>query len=146
MRGRAGNDVPTRSLKNRNSFRPRCSAAYGTRNISGETGRIEFGSGIWRALSGEIVVDARSGRTGNGMRDRKMHKDVLESEQYPEISFRPDHVAGVIATQGKSALKIHGIFRYMESIATSKFRRKWKCQGPIGPPTFISRSLIGSGG
>lgn len=62
------------------------------------------------AVSGEIVVDARSGRSGNGMRDRKMHKDVLESEQYPEISFRPDHLVGAISMQGKSAVKIHGIF------------------------------------
>jgi polyisoprenoid-binding protein YceI len=63
------------------------------------------------ALSGEIVVDARSGRTGNGMRDRKMHKDVLESEQYPEILFRPDRVTGAIALHGKSSVKVHGVFR-----------------------------------
>lgn len=62
-------------------------------------------------LSGEIVVDARSGRTGNGMRDRKMHKDVLESERYPEISFRPDRVTGAIALHGISTVRVHGIFR-----------------------------------
>jgi len=63
------------------------------------------------AVSGEIVVDARSGHTGNGMRDRKMHKDVLESGQYAEISFRPDQVSGAIALQGKSSVKVHGTFR-----------------------------------
>ncbi len=62
-------------------------------------------------LSGEIIIDAKSGHTGNGMRDRKMHKDVLESEQYPEISFRPDRVIGALALQGKSSVKVHGIFR-----------------------------------
>lgn len=62
-------------------------------------------------LSGEIIIDAKSGRTGNGMRDRKMHKDVLESEQYPEISFRPDRVIGPLTLQGKSSVKVHGIFR-----------------------------------
>jgi polyisoprenoid-binding protein YceI len=61
-------------------------------------------------LSGEVVVDAKSGATGNGMRDRKMHKDILESETYSEISFRPDRVEGVVATQGKSSVKVHGIF------------------------------------
>jgi len=69
--------------------------------------RLDPASGV---LSGEIVVDARSGHTGNGMRDRKMNKDVLESEQYPEISFHPDHVVGAIAMQGKSAVKVHGTF------------------------------------
>ncbi len=45
------------------------------------------------------------------MRDRKMHKEVLESERYPEISFRPDRVEGAVAVQGKSSVKIHGMFR-----------------------------------
>jgi polyisoprenoid-binding protein YceI len=62
-------------------------------------------------LSGEILVDAKSGQTGNGMRDRKMHKEVLESERYPEISFHPDRVEGTVAKQGKSSVKVHGLFR-----------------------------------
>ena len=61
-------------------------------------------------LSGEILVDAKSGATGNGMRDRKMHKDVLESDSYPEISFRPDHIEGPVPS-GKSSVKVHGRFR-----------------------------------
>lgn len=62
-------------------------------------------------LSGEIVVDAKSGDSGSGMRDRKMNKEVLESERYPEISFRPDRIEGAVANQGKSAVKVHGMFR-----------------------------------
>jgi polyisoprenoid-binding protein YceI len=69
--------------------------------------RLDPASG---ALSGAIVVDARSGRTGNGLRDRKMHKDVIESEQYPEISFRPDRATGPLVQQGKSVVKVHGTF------------------------------------
>jgi polyisoprenoid-binding protein YceI len=61
-------------------------------------------------LSGEIVVDAKSGESGSGMRDRKMHREVLESEKYPEISFRPDRVEGTVAVQGKSSVKVHGMF------------------------------------
>ena len=62
-------------------------------------------------ISGEILVDARSGASGSGMRDRKMHKDVLESETYPDISFRPSRVEGAVAHQGKSAVKVTGMFR-----------------------------------
>jgi polyisoprenoid-binding protein YceI len=61
-------------------------------------------------LTGAVVVDARSGESGSGMRDRKMHKEVLESERYPEITFRPDRIEGPIALQGKSSVKVHGIF------------------------------------
>lgn len=61
-------------------------------------------------ISGEIVVDATSGESGSGVRDRKMHKEILESGSYPEISFRPDRVDGALASQGKSAVKVHGMF------------------------------------
>src|SRR5438552_18875149 len=36
-------------------------------------------------ISGEIVVDAASGQSGSGSRDRKMHKEILESNRFPEI-------------------------------------------------------------
>jgi polyisoprenoid-binding protein YceI len=62
-------------------------------------------------ISGEIVVDARSGESGSGMRDRKMRKEVLETERYPDISFRPDRVEGRVAKSGKSSVHVHGIFR-----------------------------------
>lgn len=61
-------------------------------------------------VSGQIVVDAASGDSGSGMRDRKMHKEVLESGRYPEISFRPDRIAGAVRSSGESSLMIHGIF------------------------------------
>ncbi len=61
-------------------------------------------------LSGEIVVDARSGESGNGMRDRKMHRELLESDRYPEIVFRPDRVDGTVPVQGKASVRVHGVF------------------------------------
>jgi polyisoprenoid-binding protein YceI len=75
-----------------------------------EHGNLHFDRASGK-LSGEIVVDAKSGASGSGMRDRKMHKEVLESERYPEISFRPDRVVGAVAIQGKSSVKVHGAFR-----------------------------------
>jgi polyisoprenoid-binding protein YceI len=44
------------------------------------------------------------------MRDRKMHREILESERYPDITFRPDRVEGTVALQGKSSVKVHGLF------------------------------------
>lgn len=61
-------------------------------------------------LSGEIVVDAASGQSGTGMRDRKMHREVLESDRYPDITFRPDRFDGSIDMRGKSSIRVHGYF------------------------------------
>jgi len=60
--------------------------------------------------SGEIVVSATSGDSGNEGRDKKMHKDVLESSRYQEIVFRPDRIEGTISPQGTSHVQVHGIF------------------------------------
>src|SRR5712692_8433305 len=59
---------------------------------------------------GEIVVYATSGDSGNDGRDKKMHKEVLASGQYPDIIFRPDRVEGKIAPQGTFTVQVHGIF------------------------------------
>jgi polyisoprenoid-binding protein YceI len=60
-------------------------------------------------IGGEIVVDAASGNSGDDSRDKKMHKDVLESGRYTEVVFRPDRVDGKVALQGSSKVQIHGI-------------------------------------
>ena len=44
--------------------------------------------------SGEIIVDARSGDSGEQMRDSIMNEKVLESAKYPEIIFTPHRVTG----------------------------------------------------
>ena len=60
--------------------------------------------------SGELMVDAASGDSGSHARDRKMHANVLESDRYPDIVFRPDRVIGRVAPEGKSNVEVHGIF------------------------------------
>lgn len=61
-------------------------------------------------MSGEIIVDAKSGDSGNGLRDRKMHREILESDKYPEITFLPTSMEGALAPQGKSKVQVHGMF------------------------------------
>ena len=62
------------------------------------------------AVRGALVVDAPSGQSGNHARDRKMHREILESDRYPEIVFRPDHVEGGVAPSGISTVQVHGVF------------------------------------
>jgi polyisoprenoid-binding protein YceI len=81
---------------------------HGTFRLKSGALQLEASTG---KLSGEIVVDARSGASGSGMRDRKMHQEILESEKFPEISFRPDRIEGAVASPGKSSVKVHGLFR-----------------------------------
>jgi polyisoprenoid-binding protein YceI len=61
-------------------------------------------------VHGSLVVDATSGQTNNRYRDHRMHRDILESARYPEITFRPDRVEGKIVSPGTSTLQVHGIF------------------------------------
>ena len=75
-----------------------------------KSGVIHFDSSTGKA-SGSVVVDATSGESGSGARDRRMHKNILESERYPEIVFMPDGVSGKIPGQGMAVVQVHGLFR-----------------------------------
>ena len=52
-----------------------------------------------------------SGDSGSGARDKRMHKNVLESAKYTDAVFTPDHLEGKLALPGASNLKLHGTFR-----------------------------------
>jgi polyisoprenoid-binding protein YceI len=73
-------------------------------------GSVHFDSETARA-SGEIVIDLASAATGNESRDRNMHRDVLESERYPEAVFIPDRIDGKLAPQDESQVDVHGMLR-----------------------------------
>jgi polyisoprenoid-binding protein YceI len=60
--------------------------------------------------SGELVVDALSGDSGNSGRDKDMHQKVLESAKYSEIIFTPQHVKGRVTSDGKSQVDVDGQF------------------------------------
>jgi polyisoprenoid-binding protein YceI len=72
-------------------------------------GVVEFDPASGKA-SGEIVVAAASGESGDNSRDKKMHREVLESAKYPEIVFRPDRIDRKIPGSGSWSAGIHGVF------------------------------------
>jgi polyisoprenoid-binding protein YceI len=63
------------------------------------------------AASGLVVVDATSGESGNQTRDRKMHKEILRSQQYPEITLTPVRIQGQVSPQAESQVEIQGVIR-----------------------------------
>jgi len=60
--------------------------------------------------SGEIVVNAQSGESGNGSRDARMHKEILETARFPEAVFRPAQVEGKVLPSGACDVKVLGTF------------------------------------
>jgi polyisoprenoid-binding protein YceI len=71
-------------------------------------GSIQFDDSTG-AATGELVVDSASGESGSDGRDKKMHKDILESPKYSDIVFTPQHVKGTVANEGKSTVEVEGI-------------------------------------
>ena len=74
-----------------------------------QSGSVEFDRGNLK-MSGSVVVLAGSGKTGNGSRDKKMNKEILQVEQHATVSFEPKSYAGFIAPSGDSTIQVTGIF------------------------------------
>ncbi len=72
-----------------------------------KSGILRFDSATGSA-SGELVVDAASGESGNGTRDKKMKREVLETDKYPTIVFAPQHLTGTLAPNGGSQVQLQG--------------------------------------
>lgn len=83
---------------------------HGTFRLKSGTIRFDPSTG---AGGGIVVIDAASGQTGNRKRDRNMHRDVLMSERYPEITFTPKRVIGTVSLQGESSVQVEGILRLL---------------------------------
>lgn len=75
------------------------------------SGRIAYDAATGSA-SGEIVLDVKSARTGNGSRDKTMHGDVLETAKFPTAAFRPVHLVGTVAPAGASKVTLEGVFTF----------------------------------
>jgi polyisoprenoid-binding protein YceI len=80
---------------------------HGSFNL--KNGEVHYDPGT-AAVHGSLVVDAASGQSGNRIRDRRMHREILESERNPEIAFRPDRIEGKLMNPGTSMVQVHGVF------------------------------------
>ena len=118
-----------------------------------KSGEIKFNPATG-AASGAVVVDAASGQTGNQRRDRNMHRDVLVSERYPEITFTPTRVIGNVQPQRESSVQVDGVLRLRgsdhpitlpftvhasasELRATTQFTVPYAAWGLKNPSTFL---------
>src|SRR5271169_2902932 len=72
-------------------------AVHGT--FSMKSGAVHFNPESGKA-GGEILVSASSGISGNGSRDQRMHKEILETAKYPDAIFRPEQIEGTVARSG----------------------------------------------
>jgi len=79
-------------------------------NFNLRSGTIEFDPATGKA-GGAVIVDLTSGSSGSGARDRRMQKDILESQRYPEAVFAPDRVDGQFAPALPVQLQVHGLFK-----------------------------------
>lgn len=74
-----------------------------------KSGSVHFDPETGKA-GGEIVVFAPSGESGSNARDKRMHKEILETAKYPDVSFRPTRVEGKVGPSGASDVRLNGIF------------------------------------
>ncbi len=120
-----------------------------------KSGSIQFDNATGQA-GGEIVVDAVSGQSGSDGRDKKMHKDILESPKYSDIVFTPQHIKGTVAAEGKSEIEVEGMLTMHgkskpatlplevqlqggAGTADGSFTVKYQEWGMKSPSTFILR-------
>jgi polyisoprenoid-binding protein YceI len=83
-------------------------AVHGTFQLKRGSVRFNSDNGV---ASGIVVIDARSGKTGNDSRDARMNAEILQSDKYPEIIFVPDSVTGRIDLQDPFQVNVHGVIK-----------------------------------
>jgi len=61
-------------------------------------------------IGGELVVEANSGDSGNGPRDKRMKKEILETDKYPEIRFKVTKLEELGPLKSDQSLRVIGQF------------------------------------
>jgi polyisoprenoid-binding protein YceI len=79
-----------------------------------QSGSIEFDRSASK-MSGNVLVVAGSGKTGNDSRDKKMNKEILKVDQYATVSFAPKTYAGAIAPSGDSTIQVSGVLTLLNT-------------------------------
>jgi polyisoprenoid-binding protein YceI len=74
-----------------------------------ERGQVGF-SRHTGTMTGQIEVDAASGRSGNRVRDERMTKEELHAGNFPSVTFAPTQFHGTIPTSGKGTIDVQGQF------------------------------------
>jgi polyisoprenoid-binding protein YceI len=59
-------------------------------------------------ISGELVVDTNSGESGNSSRDKRMKKEVLETDKFPEIRLRVTKLEDPLTAKNPSDVRVSG--------------------------------------
>jgi len=78
-------------------------------------GSFAFESGELRwdpetgVASGELVVRAGAGASGNARRDKTMHRKVLETERFPRLVLSVEKVEGDPIVEGDNELIVEGL-------------------------------------
>jgi polyisoprenoid-binding protein YceI len=78
-------------------------------------GKFQLKSGVLRfdpatgAASGELVVDATTGDSGSHARDKKMKRDILETQKFPLIVFTPQEIIGTVPSNGAAQVQMQGV-------------------------------------
>ncbi len=72
-------------------------------------GHISFNPAT-NVMTGDLVVDAASGNSGSAARDKRMTRDILEAQRYPEIHLAPTRFTGSISPSSTSTVNVAGSF------------------------------------
>ena len=80
---------------------------HGTFHAQGAT--IDFDPKA-HTIAGSVVVNAATGDSGNGSRDKKMTKEVLDAPHFADVTFAPKSYTGDLAATGLSKIDVTGIF------------------------------------
>ena len=80
---------------------------HGTFQLKEGSARVDASHGT---ASGELIVEAESGESGNGARDKRMKKEILEADRYPEIRFTVTKLEGAISGDAAANVRVFGRF------------------------------------